>query len=82
MSKLDDLVRNQPHTFTGERGEAIVAVRVGAIYDAVLEGIRRAAGSPESVEQVDLEGVDVVAIAQNTCVAVEELVGTYPNTRR
>lgn len=80
LQALVELTRAQPHTFTGQRGEAIVAVRVGAIYDAVQEGIRRASGA-DSFEQVDLEGVDPVAIAQNTCVVIEELVGTYPNIR-
>ena len=71
----------QPHTFVGTRGDTVVTLRVYDIYQAVLQGVMDACGA-ESVEQINLEGVDEIAIAQNTCVAVEKVVGIFPNIPR
>lgn len=79
LAAFDELVKGQPHTFTGQRGEHVVTgLTMGQIYNVVREGTRRACGA-DSLEQIDLEGVDDVAIAQNTCCALEEQLGIYPN---
>ena len=73
--------RPQPHTFVGERGDTAVSVKLRDVYFAVLEGLRLASGA-DSIDQINLEGVDEIAIAQNTCVAIEQVVGIYPNIRK
>jgi len=73
--------RGQAHTFVGERGDTTVSVKLRDVYFAVLEGLRLASGA-DTVDQIDLEGVDEIAVAQNTCVAIEQVVGIYPNVRR
>jgi hypothetical protein len=53
--------------FNGRRGDAVISIKVGDIFSAVLEGIRLAGGSP-----------DDVAIAQNTCCEVEKRANIHP----
>lgn len=80
LQAMQDVLRAQPHTFPGERGDTVVEVKMRDVYFAVLEGIRRACGA-DTVDAIDLEGVDEIAIAQNACCAVEEVVGIFPNIR-
>ena len=69
---------SQPHTFTGDRGKYQDMISLRMIYDAVQEGIRLSCGA-DSFDQVDLEGVDPIAISQNTCCEIERQLGIYPN---
>jgi hypothetical protein len=72
----------QDHTFPGKRGDTLVeGVTYRDVYEAVQVGINRAAGESDDndVFNINMDDLDPVAIAQNTCVNVEQRQGIYPN---
>lgn len=79
---------DQPHTFRGSRGDTPLAtgktLTYHDVYQAVLIGLNRSSEKPDDndVYNLDLPDIDPVAVAQNTCVVLEERAGIYPNINK
>ena len=79
----------QKHTFPGARGDTPLSVRkfprgplkYRDVYEAVKIAFNRSAGQEDEsdVYDINLHGIDPVAVAQNACVVLEERSGIYPN---
>lgn len=81
----------QPHTFLGLRGDTTLGdtqdhapLTYRDVYEAVLVGLNRSGMQPDDgdVYKLDLPDIDPVAVAQNTCVVLEERAGIYPNINK
>lgn len=72
---------HQPHTFLGERGDVFVEIRMRDIYGAVMAASATATGA-NSIADANLGDATPTSMAQNTCVAVEQKLGIYPNIKK
>lgn len=72
---LERPFNGQPHTFCGVRGSTVIErVRVRDIGDAVATILHRY----EERTHTNLD-MDTEATAQEVCLLVEKMMGTYPN---
>jgi len=62
---------DQPHEFTGERGQYLDVLSLRQVYDAVLTVMEAASVDP-----------DPGFVARKVCCELEKQLGIYPNVRR